>query len=336
MNAALATTSAPPQLLAPAGSVEMARAALAEGADVLYVGPRGWSRRPAESELNDDEIRLVIDEARTLGKELRVVLNTYPSPFEFAAFIAKAEQYAAWGASGFVLTDPGAISVLRRALPDTVLHVSIGSGISNADDGAFYREIGADKIILPYRWDTPEIEAVKQISDIGLEVFLFETVQTGKICPGKCIMSSYLRFRSWQPGEGKDYFFGSANRGAKECYRVCQTAWEFRAEGDDEADTKTLKLRRDARLMLEQIPAMVQLGVEYFKLSGRERPTAMIRDLVRFYRRVLDQLIAGDADLSAFVPELVTLRQRWISEKGRRVNTLMARADTYSTAGATA
>lgn len=336
MGSTLRRPGLPPQLLAPAGSVEMARAALAEGADVLYVGPRGWSRRPAESELSDDEIRLVIDEARALGRELRVVLNTYPSPFEFAAFVAKAEQYAAWGASGFVVTDPGAISVLRSALPDTVLHVSIGSGISNADDCAFYRELGADKIILPYRWDTPEIEAVQQVSDIGLEVFLFETVQTGKICPGKCIMSSYLRFRTWQPGEGKDYFFGSANRGAKECYRVCQTAWEFRTEGASEAEIRTLKLRRDARLMLEQLPAMVASGVEYFKLSGRERPTAMIRDLVRFYRRVLDQLIAGDNDLGAFIPELVTLRQRWVTEKGRRVNTLMARADTYSTVGGSA
>ena len=326
----------PPQLLAPAGSVEMARAALAEGADVLYVGPRGWSRRPAESELSDDEIRLVTDEARALGRELRVVLNTYPSPFELPAFVAKAEQYAAWGASGFVVTDPGAMALLRRALPDTVLHVSIGSGISNADDCAFYREIGADKIILPYRWDTPEIEAVKQLSDIGLEVFLFETVQTGKICPGKCIMSSYLKFRGWSADEGKNYFFGSANRGAKECYRVCQTAWEFRTEGESEADTKTLKLRRDARLMLEQLPAMVSAGVEYFKLSGRERPTPMIRDLVRFYRRVLDQLIGGDAAIDHFVPELVTLRQRWVTEKGRRVNTLMARADTYSAAGAAA
>ena len=322
-----------PQLLAPAGSVEMAQAAIDEGADVLYVGPRGWSRRPAESELTDEEIRVAIDYARDHGRELRVVLNTYPSPFEMNAFVAKACQYAEWGASGFVVTDPGAIVRIRRALPDTVLHVSIGSGISNADDCGFYRDIGADKIILPYRWDAPEIAAIKDISDIGLEVFLFETVQTGKICPGKCIMSSYLRFREWQPGEGKNYFFGSANRGAKECYRVCQAAWEFHAEGDDPEHTRTLKLRRDARLMLEQLPAFVGLGVEYFKLSGRERPTAMIRDLVRFYRRVLDHVIAGSNDVASFVPELVTLRQRWVSEKGRRVNTLMARADTYSVAG---
>lgn len=332
MNAAAATTARPrPQLLAPAGSVDMAIAAVDEGADVLYVGPRGWSRRPAESEMSDDEIRTTIDYARQHGRELRVVLNTYPSPFEMAAFVDKAVLYADWGASGFVVTDPGAIARLRAALPDTVLHVSIGSGISNADDCAFYRDLGADKIILPYRWDVDEIAAVRARSDIGLETFLFETVQTGKICPGKCIMSSYLRFRDWLPGEGGHEFHGSANRGAKECYRVCQAAWEFSA-GDSDS-SRTLKLRRDARLMLEQLPGFVRLGVEYFKLSGRERPTAMIRDLVRFYRRVLDQLIAGDDDLAGFVPELVTLRQRWVSEKGRRVNTLMARAETYATTG---
>ncbi len=325
-----AKTPTQPQLLAPAGSVEMAVAAVDAGADVLYVGPRGWSRRPAESELTDEEIRTAIDYAGERDCELRVVLNTYPSPFEMEAFVAKARQFAEWGASGFVVTDPGAISRIRKAIPDTVLHVSIGSGISNADDCGFYRQIGADKIILPYRWGEAEIEAAKQRSDIGLEVFLFETVQTGKICPGKCIMSSYLRFRDWLPGEGKDYFFGSANRGAKECYRVCQTAWEFGAE--DEA-SQTLKLRRDARLMLEQLPEFIRLGVEYFKLSGRERPTEMIRDLVRYYRRVLDHIIGGDNDISPFVDELAVLRQRWVSAKGRRVNTLMARAETYGISG---
>lgn len=319
-----------PQLLAPAGSVEMAVAAVDAGADVLYAGPRGWSRRPPESELTDDEIRTAIDYARDRNRELRVVLNTYPSPFEMESFVARAQQFAAWGASGFVITDPGAIVRLREAVPGTVLHVSIGSGICNADDCAFYRDIGADKIILPYRWGEPEVEAVKRRSDIGLEVFLFETVQTGKICPGKCIMSSYLRFRDWLPGEGKDYFFGSANRGAKECYRVCQSAWEFSVADDV---SQTLKLRRDARLMLEQLPEFVRLGVEYFKLSGRERPTEMIRDLVRYYRRVLDHVIAGDNDVEPFVEELGVLRQRWISAKGRRANVLMARAETYGIAG---
>jgi putative protease len=317
-----------PALLAPGGTLEMARVAVDEGADIVYVGPLGWSRRPHESEMTDDDIRAAIDYAREHGRQVRVVLNTFPSPFEMDDFARKVELYAGWGASGFIVTDPGAIRLIRRLVPDTLIHVSIGSGITNAWDARFYRELGADVIILPYRWGADEIAATGGVSDIGLEVFLFETVQTGKICPGKCIMSSYLKFREWLDIEGKE-FFGSANRGAKECYRVCQTNWDFAAE---HGEPVKLKLRRDARLMLEQLPVFVELGVECFKISGRERPVSMIRDLVRFYRKALDGIAAGQTDMSVHVDELAALRGRWTVEKRKRVNALMDRAAHYADA----
>ncbi len=316
-----------PTLLAPGGTTEMAFAVIEEGADIVYVGPLGWSRRPYESEMTDDEIKAVIDYAGARGKQVRVVLNTFPSPFELDSFLDKVVCYAEWGASGFIVTDPGAMVLIRRLLPTTLIHVSIGSGVTNAWDGRFYRALGADVIILPYRWDEAEIIAAAAASDIGLEVFLFETVQTGKICPGKCIMSSYLKFRDWHDIEGKDYFYGSANRGAKECYRVCQTEWEF-LRGDQ--PPVHLKLRRDAQLMLEQLPRFIDLGVSCFKLSGRERPTAMIRDLVRFYRKVLDGIADGSIrDVAVHADELAGLRKRWIVEKRKRVDALMTRARGY-------
>jgi putative protease len=316
------------KLLAPGGSLEMARTAIDEGADVVYVGPLGFSRRPYESEMNDADIRAAIDYARANGRELLVVLNTYPSPFEMQRFLDKAQSYADFGAAGFVVTDVGALGALRRLMPEAGIHVSIGTGISNAHDTEFYRSLGADTIILPYRWDTAEIVAARGVSDIALEVFLFETVQTGKICPGKCIMSSYLRFREWMEVEDKNYFHGSANRGAKECYRVCQASWQFGTT--DDAAPIELKLRRDARLMLEQLPRFVAEGVTCFKLSGRERPVPMIRDLVRFYRKAIDSVLAGADNLDNYAEELAELRVRWVNEKRIRVDTLMDRAATYA------
>jgi len=315
------------KLLAPGGSLAMARTAIDEGADVVYVGPLGFSRRPYESEMNDADIQAAIDYARANGRELLVVLNTYPSPFEMPRFLDKARMFADFGAAGFVVTDVGALGALRRLLPETAIHVSIGSGISNARDTDFYRALGADTIILPYRWDVAEIAAARAVSDIALEVFLFETVQTGKICPGKCIMSSYLRFREWLEVEDKNYFHGSANRGAKECYRVCQAAWQF---GTTDAVPVDLKLRRDARLMLEQLPRFVAEGVTCFKLSGRERPLPMIRDLVRFYRKAIDSVLAGADSLDHYAEELAELRARWVREKSKRVDTLMDRAASYA------
>jgi U32 family peptidase len=317
-------------LLAPGGTTEMAFTVIDEGADIVYVGPLGWSRRPSESEMTDDDIKSVIAYAAERGKQVRVVFNTFPSPFEMQEVLGKVERYAGWGASGFIVTDPGAINLIRRLVPDTIIHVSIGSGITNALEAGFYKELGADVIILPYRWGEEEVEAVQKVSDIGLEVFLFETVQTGKVCPGKCIMSSYLKFREWLEIEGKNSFYGSANRGAKECYRVCQAEWNFARLGET---PDKVKLRRDARLMLEQLPRMIGLGVECFKISGRERPTSMIRDLVRFYRKVLDGIDTGAAvDMDVYVDELEALRSRWVHEKRKRVGDLMGRAAIYGVA----
>ena len=321
-----------PALLAPGGTLEMATMAIDEGADIVYVGPLGWSRRPHESEMTDDDIHAAVRYAETRGKQIRVVLNTFPSPFEMDEFIGKVRLYDSWGVSGFIVTDPGAIALIRQQLPHTLIHVSIGSGITNALDARFYKSLGADVIILPYRWGEEEIGAARGTSDIGLEVFLFETVQTGKVCPGKCIMSSYLKFRDWLDIEGKDHFFGSANRGAKECYRVCQTQWDFASE---DSDPVSLKLRRDARLMLEQLPHFIGLGVECFKISGRERPTTMIRDLVRFYRKAIDGITTGSqTDMNVYVDELAGLRVRWNVEKRKRVGALMDRAGTYTQEGA--
>ena len=321
-----------PALLAPGGTLEMARTVIDEGADIVYVGPLGWSRRPHESEMTDDDIHAAVRYAEAHGKQVRVVLNTFPSPFEMDEFIGKVRLYDSWGVSGFIVTDPGAIALIRHQLPHTLIHVSIGSGITNALDARFYKSLGADVIILPYRWGADEIGAARETSDIGLEVFLFETVQTGKVCPGKCIMSSYLKFRDWLDIEGKDHFFGSANRGAKECYRVCQTQWDFASE---DSDPVSLKLRRDARLMLEQLPHFIGLGVECFKISGRERPTTMIRDLVRFYRKAIDGITSGSqTDMSVYVDELAGLRVRWNVEKRKRVGVLMDRAGTYNQEGA--
>jgi putative protease len=317
-----------PALLAPGGTLEMAMTVIDEGADIVYVGPLGWSRRPYESEMTDADIRAAIDYARARGRQVRVVLNTFPSPFEMDDFAHKVAIYAGWGASGFIVTDPGAIRLIRRLVPDTLIHVSIGSGVTNAWDARFYEALGADVIILPYRWGAGEIALTGAVSEIGLEVFLFETVQTGKICPGKCIMSSYLKFREWLEIEGKETF-GSANRGAKECYRVCQTNWDF-STGD--AEPIQLKLRRDARLMLEQLPDFVAMGVACFKISGRERPVPMIRDLVRFYRKALDGIMDGQTDMSVHVEELTALRTRWTLEKRKRVDVLMDRADHYADA----
>lgn len=314
------------EILAPAGSLEMAIAAIDAGADAVYAGPKGWSRRPMESEVNDDEIEQMIEYANKFNKKIKIVVNTYPTPFEMALFIKKVTKFHNMGASGFIVTDVGIVKLLRDKFPNTQIHVSIGAGVSNALDVKFFEEMGADVIVLPFRWDTDEFEKIKEISNITLEAFLYNTIKTGKICPGNCIMSSFFQYRDWFKEEEKTNEYGSANRGSKECYRICQVPWEI---NNNAKESKSI-LKQDTNLIQEQLVDFINCGVKVFKISGRERPIETICKVIKFYKKVITQIENGSIkDLSLYTKELEDLRYEWNKQKQKRVAVLMNKAKSY-------
>lgn len=311
-------------MMAPGGTLEMAKAVLDEGAEATYVGVLGWSRRGAQDELADDEIRATIDYALAHDKEVRVVMNTLPSSIEMDMFLERVHKYAAWGAAGFMISDVGAMRLVRQQLPQVHIHTSVGCGITNYEDVKFLREMGASYVVLPYRLSVEEIALIKDEGRVGIEVFLFKTPSGGKICPGKCMMSSYFSFRRWLDEEGKDHFFGSASRGG-DCLRVCQTKWRFNV-GDEDFDAP-MTIKENPSLWLDELPAYLKAGVDCLKVPGRDRSVDLVRDLVRVYRRAVDRILESDVpDLREFRPELERLRQRWNLERGKRDNRLLAQA----------
>ena len=314
------------EILAPAGSLEMAIAAIDAGADAVYAGPKGWSRRPMESEVTDDEIQEMVEYANKFNKKVKIVVNTYPTPFEMPLFIKKVTKFHNMGASGFIVTDVGIVKLLRTRFPNTQIHVSIGAGVSNALDVKFYEEMGADVIVLPFRWNTDEFEKIKEISNITLEAFLYNTIKTGKICPGNCIMSSFFQYRDWFKEEEKTNEHGSANRGSKECYRICQVPWEI---NNNTNESKSI-LKQDTNLIQEQLVDFIKCGVQVFKISGRERPIETICKVIKFYKKVIKQIEEGIIkDLSSYAQELEDLRYEWNKQKHKRVAVLMNKAKSY-------
>ncbi|NEV63932.1 peptidase U32 family protein [Thiorhodococcus minor] len=302
-------------LMAPGGTLEMAVTAFARGADSVFVGPKGWSRRPASDELEEGEIRELIEQARPQGKDVRVAVNVMPQPHEFEVLLRRVERYAAWGAGGVMVCDPGCVALIRRRLPELPIHVSVTTGIFNVEDIRFYRDLGARLIVVPYRWGRSEIEEIRALEGMALEAFLFQTPHRGWICPGRCYASSYFAICHQQDAQGKDHFVGSASRGGS-CYRICRGDWEH---GDGaERPVGRPHLKSSPELLLWEIPALVALGVERFKIPGRERSAELVGDIVGFYRRVLDHVLAGDADVSGFADDWEQIKDRWTRERLRR------------------
>src|ERR1039457_593660 len=96
------------ELLAPAGNLEMVKAAVENGANAIYVGARGWSRRRDAFELSDDQLHEAIAIAHSGGAKLRVAINTNMQSCEIPALLEKMEKSVGWGVDGAIMTDVGA------------------------------------------------------------------------------------------------------------------------------------------------------------------------------------------------------------------------------------
>ena len=310
-------------LMGPGGTFEMAVAALERGCDSVFVGPRGWSRRPASDELDDEEIRDLIQWAQPRNKDIRVAINVMPSPDEIPAFLSKVERYARWGAGGVMICDPGCIQLVRERCPELDIHVSVTAGIFNLRDIRFYRDLGANIVVIPYRWGTTELEEIRDQTQVRLEAFMFQTVKRGRICPGRCYSSSYFLISHERDEAGKDHFVGSASRGGS-CHRICRAKWDLRTEERGLMGHPDLKASPE--LLLWEMPDYVRLGVDRFKIPGRERSVKLVADICGFYRRVLDHVLAGDDDVSPFAAEWDEIRARWTRERGRRDDRRIAHA----------
>jgi putative protease len=275
------------ELLAPAGNLPMVEAVVRGGADAIYVGPRGWSRRRDRYELTDDEVREAIGIAHGSGVKLRVAINTNMQSREIPPMLAKMERFVAWGVDGAIMTDIGAMAEVHRHFPHLTLHASIGANILNDEDVGFYRSIGVRQVVADTKLTLKELASRKEQMDVGIEILIHANKCYTYL--GKCWMSPYHRLERTTDPFGKDLFKGSPNRGGLD-YRVCLESWELYS-GETRWE-EAVALKNDAFFLLEDIPLLIDLGVHCLKVQGREYPVPLVEGMVQFYRELIDAYLA--------------------------------------------
>jgi len=279
------------ELLASGGSFEMVRVAFDHGADAVYVGAKGWSRRRAAYEMDDAQILESARYARSAGKILRVAFNTLPASSEAPLFLSRVEALWRAGIRDFILTDPGLMKALKRRHSDAVIHASVGCTIRNVEEALFYKEAGASQVVAECRMDPETMRRIKAECGVGIEVLVHAT--TCFTLLGRCTMSSYARFGHQVDPEGKDHFPGSPNRGGL-CYRICLTDWD-RLDGAGEVEASGVKMPNTAFFRADDIPELLDAGVDTIKIQGREYSAELVGEMVRFYRDLIDDCVRDRA-----------------------------------------
>ena len=254
------------ELLAPAGSFEIARAAFEAGADAVYLGLDAFSARAEATNFSIDELRQLLAYAREKGgKKIYVTFNTLVNDGELPAAVEKLAILDETRPDGLIVQDLGVARLVRRHFPALPLHASTQLVAHNLEGVLALKELGFVRVVLARELSLDEIKAITARCGVEIEVFVH-----GALCyslSGLCLFSALEKDRS-------------GNRGR--CAYCCRLAYT------DAAGNKALPFSmRDLRLD-EHLAALRAAGVASLKIEGRMKSALYVASVTKRYRELLD------------------------------------------------
>jgi putative protease len=276
-----------PELLAPAGDWECAKAAVENGADAIYFGLERFNARMRAHNFTEADLPRLMEFLHRRGVKGYVTFNT----LVFANEMADAEQYLraiiAAGVDAAIVQDVGICRLIRKLSPDFPIHASTQMTITSAGGVEFARELGCNLVVLARECSIKEIEKIRSSqagvepgtainAQLPLEVFVH-----GALCvaySGQCLTSEALGGRS-------------ANRG--ECAQACRMPYELISDGKvvPLGDKRYLLSPQDLAGM-DVLPDLVRAGVASLKIEGRLKTPEYVANITRVYRQALDAVAA--------------------------------------------
>jgi putative protease len=276
-----------PELLAPAGDWECAKAAVENGADAIYFGLDKFNARMRAHNFTEAVLPKLMEFLHRRGVKGYITFNT----LVFQNELADAENYLraiiAAGVDAAIVQDVGICRLIRKLSPDFPIHASTQMTVTSAAGVEFARELGCNLVVLARECSIKEIEKINAVGGAAppatampLEVFVH-----GALCiaySGQCLTSESLGGRS-------------ANRG--ECAQACRMPYDLIADGKQVplGDKRYLLSPQDLA-GLEVLPELLHAGVASLKIEGRLKSPEYVASITKVYRTALDKLCHRDTE----------------------------------------
>lgn len=289
-----ATVTTRPELLAPAGHWDCAKAAVENGADAIYFGLERFNARMRAQNFTEADLPELMTFLHRRGVKGYVTLNTLVFPKE----LTEAEHYLrtiiAAGVDAVIVQDIGICRLIRHLSPDFPIHASTQMTVTSAAGVEFAKSLGCQLVVLARECSIKEISKIQQqIRDsqseakdrsaaLPLEVFVH-----GALCvaySGQCLTSEALGGRS-------------ANRG--ECAQACRMPYDLVVDGrvmdlsDSEGANHRYLLSPQDLAGLSVLPELIASGVACLKIEGRLKSPEYVANVTRVYREAIDRVVGA-------------------------------------------
>ena len=279
------------ELLAPAGNLEILKAAVDMGADAVYCGLGRFNARVNADNFDIYELEEAADYAHLRSSKVYLTVNTLMNNMEFDEFLPDIAKAVEIGVDGLIVADCGVLEKLAKAFPDVLINASTQMNVFSEDEFYNLSKLGVNRIVLPRELTMDEIASrTAKAAKYGMDTEVFAH---GAVCvcvSGLCLFSAMNKSGT-----------RSGNRGT--CAQPCREEYALFNDG--------LRLRKGHLLspkdrdVTDYIGRLIDSGVASLKLEGRMREISYVRSCVRAYRTMIDAYYDGVLD----EPLKRTLRQ---------------------------
>ena len=276
-----------PELLAPAGSADSLRAALAAGADAVYFGGTSFSNRMRAKNFGDSELTDAIRLCHSVGAAAHITVNTRVRDREMDDILRLADTLLNVSdpdaaPDALIVADFGIAREIHRRYPHIALHASTQTSFASPADCRMLADMGFTRLVIPRELSRTEIRRLCEQSPIEIEMFIHGAHCVS--CSGQCLFSYTMGGRS-------------GNRG--ECAQPCRLPFTV-ASSDNGADSakKHSGNRNSApngvlsladMCLAGRIPEVIATGVRSLKIEGRLKSAAYVYGTTKIYRTLLDE-----------------------------------------------
>ena len=274
------------ELLCPAGNFEKMKAAILYGANAVYLASDMFGMRAQADNFTLDEIAEAVDYAHSKGVKIYVTVNTMPHTCEYERLKKYLVRLYEAGVDALIISDLGVFTLAREIIPKMELHVSTQASTVSAFTATAWHKMGAKRVVLARELSLAEINEIRANTPAELEL---ECFIHGSMCisySGRCLLSNYYT--------GRD-----ANRGA--CAQPCRwnytntlpLAFAEEKRPDDILNIEEYKegsfiMSSKDMCMIEHIPALMESGIDSFKIEGRMKSAYYTAICANTYRMAMD------------------------------------------------
>ena len=266
------------ELLAPAGSMDALKAAIAGGANAIYVGGSRFNARAYATNFDIEELKEAVKLCHLHNVRLFVTVNTLYKESEIEDLYEYLKDLYEIQVDALIVQDEGIMRLIKDHFEDFEVHASTQCSIHNVEGVKHYQNLGLKRVVVARE---NSLEEIKEMVKTGCEI---ETFVHGALCvsySGQCFMSQLIGKRS-------------ANRGM--CAQPCRLPYSLYLDGKKINDTSYLMSCKDL-CTIENIDALIDAGVKSFKIEGRMKRPEYVYAITKAYRNAIDHKEKVDIDI---------------------------------------